>query len=227
MHDAYLTPLACWTSTASAPHPDCRAAILVPQAETVTVEIPMIDGVNNTGSVRAPDALAPRERKTAPADALSGHGRGVQVWHVELPGLNESLLYGWRVAGSSEQHLGHRHDPTCVVLDPYATTIVSRPTYGAMPVPCVARPHCARSWSWCPAAGFAAMRLVGLASRERCLAPPSPLGVPVCSACGAALRESGTCWAHTGAGNALAFKPPPDAFRWPPSPPQLTHTHTR
>lgn len=55
-----------------------------------------------------------------------------QVWHVELPGLNESLLYGWRVAGSNEQHLGHRHDPTCVVLDPYATTVVSRPTYGTL-----------------------------------------------------------------------------------------------
>jgi pullulanase/glycogen debranching enzyme len=53
-----------------------------------------------------------------------------QVWHVELPGLNESLLYGWRVAGSNEQHLGHRHDATRVVLDPYATTVVSRPTYG-------------------------------------------------------------------------------------------------
>ena len=55
-----------------------------------------------------------------------------QVWHVELPGLNESLLYGWRVGGSNEQHLGHRHDATCVVLDPYASTVVSRPTYGTL-----------------------------------------------------------------------------------------------
>jgi len=72
------------------------------EASTTTCEIPLDPVKNKTGS----------------------------VWHVEVPDVEDSLLYGYRVKGPFNPHQGQRHDPEAVVLDPYACTVVSRPEYG-------------------------------------------------------------------------------------------------
>jgi isoamylase len=43
-----------------------------------------------------------------------------QVWHGYLPGLWPGTLYGYRVAGPYEPHLGHRFNHHKLLLDPYA-----------------------------------------------------------------------------------------------------------
>lgn len=71
------------------------------------------------------------------------------VWHIALPRLDPSLLYGYRVFGRHQEKsrvvgpdghtalhddaaVGHRCDPTEVVLDPYAKAVLSRRRYGAL-----------------------------------------------------------------------------------------------
>ncbi|KAI3435670.1 hypothetical protein D9Q98_001728 [Chlorella vulgaris] len=79
------------------------------RAGRVTLEVPLAPEANRTGD----------------------------VWHIALPGLDPSLLYGYRVYGSNdEQHEdseGQRHDPARVVLDPYSQVIVNgRQRWGEM-----------------------------------------------------------------------------------------------
>ena len=45
------------------------------------------------------------------------------VWHCYLPDARPGLLYGYRLHGSNDPELGHRFDPTKVLLDPYAKLI--------------------------------------------------------------------------------------------------------
>lgn len=59
------------------------------------------------------------------------------VWHIALPGLDASLLYGYRVYGANEElheeSEGMRHDPARVVLDPYSKVILNgRRHFGEM-----------------------------------------------------------------------------------------------
>ncbi len=45
------------------------------------------------------------------------------VWHGYLPGIGPGQLYGLRVHGPWEPHVGHRFNPAKVLLDPYARAI--------------------------------------------------------------------------------------------------------
>jgi len=49
---------------------------------------------------------------------LPGHCS--QVWHGFLPGAGPGTLYGYRVHGPYQPHLGHRFNPHKLLLDPYA-----------------------------------------------------------------------------------------------------------
>lgn len=46
-----------------------------------------------------------------------------QVWHGYVPGLKAGQLYGFRVYGPYEPHLGHRFNPHKLLLDPYTHMI--------------------------------------------------------------------------------------------------------
>lgn len=79
------------------------------KAGRVTHEVPLMPGKNKTGD----------------------------VWHIALPRLDASLLYGYRVFGAHEdvheESEGQRHDPARVVLDPYAKVIMNgRRQFGEM-----------------------------------------------------------------------------------------------
>eukprot|EP00891_Asterochloris_glomerata_P003947 jgi/Astpho2/3947/e_gw1.00063.17.1_t len=58
------------------------------------------------------------------------------VWHILLPQLDTSLLYGFRVSGAHEKmdknSAGQRFAQGSVVLDPYAIAVVGRRRYGAL-----------------------------------------------------------------------------------------------
>jgi glycogen operon protein len=47
-----------------------------------------------------------------------------QVWHGFLPGAGEGSVYGYRVYGPYEPHLGHRFNPNKLLIDPYAKCLV-------------------------------------------------------------------------------------------------------
>jgi len=47
------------------------------------------------------------------------------IWHVWLEGIHPGQLYGFRIAGPYAPHEGHRFNPNKLVVDPYATAIVS------------------------------------------------------------------------------------------------------
>ncbi|GAX79055.1 hypothetical protein CEUSTIGMA_g6495.t1 [Chlamydomonas eustigma] len=79
------------------------------QAGIVTAEIPLNPELNRTGD----------------------------VWHIMVPGLKPGLLYGYRVSGLHQdgpelEGAGHRHDSSCIVLDPLARSIISRRRYGQL-----------------------------------------------------------------------------------------------
>jgi isoamylase len=46
-----------------------------------------------------------------------------QVWHCYLPEARPGLLYGYRVYGPYQPHLGHRFNPNKLLLDPYSKAI--------------------------------------------------------------------------------------------------------
>ena len=46
-----------------------------------------------------------------------------QVWHVYLPEVRAGQFYGYRVHGPYEPQLGHRFNPSKLLLDPYAKAI--------------------------------------------------------------------------------------------------------
>ncbi len=47
------------------------------------------------------------------------------IWHVWLTGIAPGQLYGFRIAGPYAPHDGHRFNPNKLVVDPYATAILS------------------------------------------------------------------------------------------------------
>ncbi|KAK9792712.1 hypothetical protein WJX73_009712 [Symbiochloris irregularis] len=58
------------------------------------------------------------------------------TWHIALPGLDRSLLYGFKAAGpheaSGKTSAGHRYAQAEVLLDPYAQAVTSRSQYGQL-----------------------------------------------------------------------------------------------
>ena len=46
---------------------------------------------------------------------------------------HESIEYGYRMDGPNEPHIGHRFDPTNILLDPYAKAIGGRDVWGHLP----------------------------------------------------------------------------------------------
>ena len=53
-----------------------------------------------------------------PLEERSGH-----VWHGYLPGVGPRQRYGFRVRGPFDPAAGHRHNPSKLLLDPYARAI--------------------------------------------------------------------------------------------------------
>ncbi len=47
-----------------------------------------------------------------------------QVWHGFLPDAGEGTVYGYRVYGPYEPHLGHRFNPNKLLIDPYAKSLL-------------------------------------------------------------------------------------------------------
>eukprot|EP00201_Polytomella_parva_P015074 CAMPEP_0175063974 /NCGR_PEP_ID=MMETSP0052_2-20121109/15063_1 /TAXON_ID=51329 ORGANISM="Polytomella parva, Strain SAG 63-3" /NCGR_SAMPLE_ID=MMETSP0052_2 /ASSEMBLY_ACC=CAM_ASM_000194 /LENGTH=299 /DNA_ID=CAMNT_0016330249 /DNA_START=333 /DNA_END=1229 /DNA_ORIENTATION=- len=58
------------------------------------------------------------------------------VWHITLPNLDSTLLYGYRVFGQHQEMEagapGLRHDGSKVILDPYAPAVLSRRKFGEL-----------------------------------------------------------------------------------------------
>jgi isoamylase len=49
-----------------------------------------------------------------------------QVWHGYLPGAGRGTVYGYRVDGPYQTHLGHRFNPCKLLLDPYCRQLAGR-----------------------------------------------------------------------------------------------------
>jgi glycogen operon protein len=49
--------------------------------------------------------------------------RNDQIWHCYLPDARPGQLYGYRVLGPYEPQKGHRFNPNCLLIDPYAKAI--------------------------------------------------------------------------------------------------------
>ena len=49
--------------------------------------------------------------------------RNDQIWHCYLPDARPGQLYGYRVFGPYEPDRGHRFNPNCLLIDPYAKAI--------------------------------------------------------------------------------------------------------
>ena len=50
-------------------------------------------------------------------------GRTGDVWHAFIPGIGEGARYGLRADGPYQPELGHRFDPSMLLVDPYATEL--------------------------------------------------------------------------------------------------------
>ncbi len=49
--------------------------------------------------------------------------RNDQIWHCYLPDVRPGQLYGYRVHGPYRPEEGHRFNPSCLLIDPYAKAI--------------------------------------------------------------------------------------------------------
>lgn len=56
----------------------------------------------------------------------SRHNRTYGYWHVFVHGIDEGMIYGYRVHGPNAPEQGHRFNPAKLLLDPYARGIVYR-----------------------------------------------------------------------------------------------------
>ena len=56
-------------------------------------------------------------------------GRTYHYWHAFVPGVRAGQIYGYRVHGPFEPHLGLRFDSSKVLLDPYARSVVVPANY--------------------------------------------------------------------------------------------------
>jgi isoamylase len=64
----------------------------------------------------SPDATQESQRVALPE-------RTYRVWHGYFPDLRPGQVYGYRVHGPYDPHLGHRFNPQKLLLDPYAKAI--------------------------------------------------------------------------------------------------------
>ena len=49
------------------------------------------------------------------------------IWHLFVPNIKAGCLYGYRVAGDSDEQQGHLFNPQKLLVDPYARSIVGTP----------------------------------------------------------------------------------------------------
>jgi isoamylase len=54
---------------------------------------------------------------------LPAAGPSAQVWHLRVSGVGAGQRYGWRVHGPYDPALGHRYNPSKLLVDPYARAI--------------------------------------------------------------------------------------------------------
>ncbi|KAG6769363.1 hypothetical protein POTOM_024994 [Populus tomentosa] len=54
------------------------------------------------------------------------------VWHVLLKGDLKDMLYGYKFDGNFSPELGLYYDPSKIVLDPYAKSVISRGEFGVL-----------------------------------------------------------------------------------------------
>jgi isoamylase len=105
----------------------------------VTEEIELSPDTNRTARARARALLRRRRADAAPRwltftlppwslSVCRARAQG-STWHVLVPSLSPSMLYGFRVGGPSAPALGHRFNADAVVLDPYARGVASRPHF--------------------------------------------------------------------------------------------------
>ena len=59
---------------------------------------------------------------------------GGDVWRVEVPGAGPGQLYGYRVHGPHAPDLGHRFDPSRLLLDPYARALTGPVVWSDSPM---------------------------------------------------------------------------------------------
>ncbi len=71
---------------------------------------------------RAEDAMPERSFILNPARNKTG-----DIWHLWLEGIGPGQLYGFRIAGPYSPQAGHRFNPDKLLVDPYATAIISVP----------------------------------------------------------------------------------------------------
>ena len=60
---------------------------------------------------------------------ISLRERNDQIWHCYLPDARPGQLYGYRVHGPYEPERGHRFNPNCLLIDPYAKAISGTVTW--------------------------------------------------------------------------------------------------
>lgn len=78
------------------------------------VRLDLFDGPEDAMPVRS-FILNPARNKTG------------DIWHVWLEGIGPGQVYGFRIAGPYNPQEGHRFTPDKLLIDPYATAIVSVP----------------------------------------------------------------------------------------------------
>ncbi len=81
-------------------------------AHASAVDLCLIDVVDPSRDVHDPARY--RERRVPMAGPWLG------VWHAHVPGVRPGARYGYRVHGAWDPAAGLRHDPTKLLVDPYA-----------------------------------------------------------------------------------------------------------
>ena len=52
------------------------------------------------------------------------HNKTGNVWHVQIQGVGHGAYYGWRIDGPIDIQNGNRFDPSKILVDPYAKSVV-------------------------------------------------------------------------------------------------------
>ena len=96
--------------------------------------------------------FAPRQHEPVlelPLDVTAN--RTGHVWHVELEGTDPDMRYGWRADRQPvRQDLLHRFNPADVLIDPYATALTGRTTWGVVEARAGAPPGASPRWRSLP-----------------------------------------------------------------------------
>jgi len=82
--------------------------------------------------------LFDRSNDAIESDCIALREQTAHVWHGYVPGIGPGQLYGYRVEGDYTPEQGRRHNPSKLLLDPYARAIAGtvnwkKPVYGYRP----------------------------------------------------------------------------------------------